>query len=258
MKTIDNTIKYYELLMIYNNTEVFFNYSLPSGYHFEYYKDGDLLDWVNIHICSGEFTSIDSGIKIFHDFYDNFISELDKRCIFIVDDKNKEKVGTVTVSLLSQEEYGCLATVDWLAIKKKYQGKGLAKPLISKTISLANELGHKKILLHTQTTTWLAAKLYLDFGFEPLNVSDDFGWRILKTITNHKKLSSFHKLDNDEIYDKRNIEIEKELISIYGSDKFNYNVWYKDGRHDVEVYYNGFSDVYEYYYNDGKIKLVKK
>ena len=41
--------------------------------------------------------------------------------------------------------------------------KGLAKPLITKILEIANELDHKGIILHTQTTTWLAAKLYLDY-----------------------------------------------------------------------------------------------
>ena len=162
MKSYDNTIKYYELLMYYKDTSIYKKYSLPDGFHFEFYKDGNMKDWINIHIESGEFCAIEEGIMIFHDFYDTFIQELNKRCIFIVDDKTNEKVGTATVSLLSKEEFGYNGAVDWVAIKKDYQGKGLAKPLIAKILETANELEHKGIILHTQTTTWLAAKLYLD------------------------------------------------------------------------------------------------
>ena len=71
-------------------------------------------------------------------------------------------------------------------------------------IKLAKELGHKNIILHTQTTTWLAAKLYLDFGFEVLNNEEEIGWSILNTLINHDKLSNFKKIPLDEIYDKRN------------------------------------------------------
>lgn len=92
---------------------------------------------------------------IFHDSYDTFIQELNKRCIFIVDDKTNEKVGTATISLLSKEYFGYNSAVDWVAIKKDYQGKGLARPLITKILEIANELEHKGIILHTQTTTWL-------------------------------------------------------------------------------------------------------
>lgn len=89
-----------------------------------------------------------------------------------------------------------------VAIKKDYQGKGLAKPLITKVLEIENELEHKGIILHTQTTTWLAAKLYLDFGFNILNKN---GWNILKTLTNHPTLNKFETLKIEEVYDKRNI-----------------------------------------------------
>ena len=169
MNPLDNKIKYYELLMKYDNTSIFKKYELPNEFHFEYYKPGDEQEWVDIHIESGEFTSIKQGLEWFHMFYDSFIEELNKRCIFIVDNITNEKIGTATVSLLKEKEYGYDAAIDWVAIKKQYQGRKLSKPLIAKYIEIARKLGHKKIILHTQTTTWLAAKIYLDYGFEILN-----------------------------------------------------------------------------------------
>lgn len=255
MKSLDNKIKYYELLMKYDDTNSFKEYSLPDGYHFENYKEGDEYEWVNIHISSGEFTSIDRGLKYFHDFYDSFINELHKRCIFIVNDETNQKVGTVTVSLLKNPEYGYTGAVDWLAIKKEYQGKGLSKPLISKTIELSKELGHNSIILHTQTTTWLAAKLYLDYGFEILNIEEKEGWDILKTLTNHPKLEKYNIMDIELIYDPRNVEIEKQLTELYKTDDFNYEVWYKNGLHNVYTCVNGISYEYEYFIEGNKITL---
>ncbi len=255
MRTLDNTIKYYELLMIYNDTSKYKHYNLPVGFHYEFYQNGDEYDWIDIHIESGEFTSIDLGMKYFHDFYDSFYGELNKRCLFIIDNKTGEKVGTATISLLKNKEFGCKAAVDWVAIKKSYQGKHLARPLISKFISVANELGHDKLILHTQTTTWLAAKLYLDFNFEPLNINEITGWRILKTLTNHPKLENLKVVSNDIIYDKRNIEIEKQLREIYNTDDFNYSVWYKNGLHNVYTYCNGKTYEYEYFEDKNKIRL---
>ena len=255
MKTIDNKIKYYELLMCYDDTSKYKKYELAKGFHYSFYKPGDELDWVDIHIKSGEFTSIEQGLEWFHKFYDYFLDDLYRRCIFIVDDETNEKVATVTVSLLKKKEYGYEAAIDWLAIKKEYQGRGLAKPLISKFIELSKELGYKKIMLHTQTTTWLAVKLYLDLGFEILNKKEINGWNIIKTLTNHEKLSDYKCVSKDEIFDKRNIEIEKILINIFGTDKFNYNVWHKDNQHSVYVYNNNQTYEYEYYYINGKIEL---
>ncbi len=112
-------------------------------------------------------------------------------------------------------------------------------------------------MLHTQTTTWLAAKLYLDARFEPLNTEEKIGWRILKTLTNHEKLKDIEKVNDDVIYDKRNIEIEKQLCDIYKTTDFNYSVWYKNGLHNVYVWCDGVSDEYEYFEENNKIRLEK-
>lgn len=215
MKTIVKTLKYYELLMTYNDTSVAKEYQLPANYHYEFYKPGAEKDWISIHISSGEFTSKKTALKYFHQYYNSFYSELNKRCIFIVNNQG-EKIATATVSPLS-EEVPYTATVDWLAIKKEYQGKGLAKPLISRTIKLANELGNKNLFLHTQTHTWLAAKLYLDLGFVPYEVTKDniIGWQILKTLTNHPTLKELTALKETEIYDSEALLILTKLERLH-------------------------------------------
>ena len=256
LKPIDNTIKYHELLMKYEDTSVVERHELPDGFKFEFYKSGDELEWVNIHIESGEFTAVEEGLKYFHEFYNSFIGELDKRCIFIVAKDTGEKIGTATISLLRRPELNFVASVDWVAIKKRYQGRHLAKPLVTKFIEIANELGHENLMLHTQTTTWLAAQIYLDMGFEPVNTEEKYGWRILKTITDHEKLVSLKPLENEEILDKRNIQIEQKLSELYGTKDFNYTVWYKNKAHHVHTYVKETHYEYKYYEDgDGNITL---
>ena len=99
--------------------------------------------------------------------------------------------------------------------------------------------------------------MYLDAGFEPLNTNELLGWKILKKLTNHKKLKDFEEANDEEMYDMRNIEIEKQLNDIYGKDYYNYSVWYKNGLHNVYVYSNGISYEYEYFEENDKIKLEK-
>ena len=255
MKAYDNRIKYIELLMKYDDISDYKKYELPEGFHYEFYKPGDEEELVMIHIESGEFTSVEMGLKCFHDFYDSFIEELPKRCVFIVDNVTGEKVGTATISLLTEPEQGYNGAVDWVAIKKRYQGRHLAKPLISKFMEIANNVGHSKLILHTQTNTWLAGKLYLDYGFEILNKEEKLGWSILKTLTNHSKLEEFDFLTQDELLDGRNVEIERQLTEMYGTEDFNYGVCYKDGLHNVYTYLNGITNEYEYFIEDGKIRL---
>lgn len=246
MDTIEKTLEYHELLMTYSDTSKYNNNELPNGFHYEFYKPGDEKDWAMIHIKSGEFMSLEEGLKTFHDFYDSFIDELSKRLFFVVNE-NGEKVGTATISLLKEKEYGYDAVVDWFAIEKKYQGYHLSKLMINKFIRLSNELGHKKLLLHTQTHTWLAAKLYLDLGFEPFNIEKDIkGWQILKTITNHKKLKNISKISKEDMYFDIALKTKAKLDELFGCN-YEYSIWHKNGRHDVEVNYNDKLYKFKYY-----------
>lgn len=257
MKNIEKTLLYYELLMIYNDTSNYLQYELPNGYHYEFYKNGDEDAWVKIHISSMEFGSYKKGLEYFHDFYDDFINELPKRCIFIVDDNTGEKIGTATISPLKNKEYGYDAAVDWVAIKKEHQRFGLSKPLISRFIKLANELGHEKLILHTQTHTWLAAKIYLDVGFIPFKVEDSLlGWQILKTITNSKILNNIDKIPYNSMFSDTAIKIYNKLEKSFNDD-FSYEIWYKNGRNDVYVYHDGVEYSYKYYEKENEIILLE-
>jgi len=256
MRSIDKTLEYHELLMTYNATSKYNKHELPDGYKFEFYKAGDEFEWVNIYLQTGEFTDYEYAWKIFHEFYDSFIDDLNKRCIFIVN-KDGKKVGTATISKLDEEEYGYNAVVDWVAISKEYQGKGLARPLISRLLQLANELGHTKVLLHTQTHTWLAAKLYLDEGFEPFKVEENYkGWQILKKLTNHPKLENIRDIETDEIYSKTAISIYNKLQGMFTGD-FEYSIWHKNGRNDVEVNYKTILYKFKYEIIDNDVVLKK-
>ena len=80
-------------------------------------------------------------------------------------------------------------------------------------------------------------------------------WSILKTLTNHPKLKDYNIVPKDAIFDKRNIEIERQLTEIYGTDKFNYSVWHKNELHNVYTYFNGTPYEYEYFIKDGFLEL---
>lgn len=47
---------------------------MPSGFDYEFYKPGDSIEWAIIHMKSGEFMSMEEGLKIFKDFYYSFIA----------------------------------------------------------------------------------------------------------------------------------------------------------------------------------------
>ena len=254
MNTIEKTLEYHELLMVYEDTSKFKDDTLPEGFYYEFYQPGDEEEWSWIHIKSGEFMSMEEGIKTFHDFYDSFIEELPRRLFFVVNSKG-EIVATATISRLEEPEFGYNAAVDWFAIKKEYQGFKLSKPMIKKFIKLAHELGHHKIILHIQTHTWLAAKLYLDLGFEPFHVLDNLkGWQILKTITDHPKLPYINGINEKDMYFDVALKVKAILDQRFGNE-YEYSIWYKNGRQDVEVDYKDTLYKFKYYNENNHFRL---
>lgn len=250
MKAIEKTLEYHELLMVCNdlNQKI---YSLPKGYTFEFFNSEQDVDaWADIHISSGEFTSKERAKDIFHLFYDKFKHELSKRCFFIVFEN--EKIATATISPTDEHGYKCV--IDWLAIKREFQGQGLGKPLISKCLQVAKELGYDKVLLHTQTHTWLAAKLYLDLGFELFLTNLDVkGWQILKTITNHPKLKDFAAISESEMFDQLALNIVAQLNKRHHD--YDYEIWYKNNQNDVYVNENGKFFHYKFFDNGKRLEI---
>lgn len=91
--------------------------------------------------------------------------------------------------------------VHWVAARKDYKGKHLSKPLISETLKQMKRLGHKKTLLRTQTHTWLAVKVYMDMGFEPYKIEENYlGWQIIKKLTNHNKIQNVENIEENDMY----------------------------------------------------------
>ena len=253
LSNIEKTLEYHELLMTRELKNIP-NYILPSGFTFCFWDNDKLIDdWIKIHIDTGEFNCIEEAYKIFHSFYDNFYTELSSRCLFIKD-SNGEIVATSTVSPADEFGYNCV--IDWFAISPKAQGKKLSKALLTKTLNVAKSLGYDKILLHTQTHTWLAAKIYLDFGFEPFENQNTKGWDILKTITNHQKLNKYKTLNEEQLFDPLIIKIKNELDKIHKN--YFYSVWYVNGRNDVFVRQDKNFFKYKYQLEKDTVSLIKQ
>ena len=58
MEAIEKKLEYHELLMTLDTLDNIKMYELPDGFSYIFWQnENDLLDWTNIHIKSGEFTS---------------------------------------------------------------------------------------------------------------------------------------------------------------------------------------------------------
>lgn len=246
MNNIERTLKYHDLYM-YHDLNHISSFDLPEGYHYEFFQKGDELEWAKIEMSAGEVLTIEEGLNAFNKSFGEHYDEMSKRCLFIVNQKN-EKVGTSTAYFTNDTT----GKVHWVAILKEEQGNHLSKPLINKTLSLLKELGYKDTLLHTQTHTWLAVKIYLDLNFKPYQLENRLeGWRIIKTITNHPQLQDIQNIDL--IYDELLISIHEFIKSNYPHSI--YKIW--DKLNLFKVKYNNEIITYEYTYANQKLTTKK-
>lgn len=253
MNSIDRTLKYVDLYLVHNDLDNIKEYKLPDGYKFVHFQDGSEKDWVEIELSSGEFLTFEEGMKAFNHYYGSHYEELKKRCIFIENAKG-EKIATSTAFYLENPVDGITGNVHWVSIKKEYQGKYLSKPLICETLKQMRKLGHKKTLLHTQTHTWLAVKVYLDMGFVPYKMEDHYlGWQIIKKLTNHDKLSSIDDIMISDMYNSLYIQVY-ELLKSNFAEPFIYKVW--DSLDSIiGVNANGKVHYYKYCFEKEKLKI---
>ncbi len=196
----DSRLKYYHLLMQLAADVEIPEYPLPDGYAFTTYADGDRDTWIAIEQSAKEFDSYAQGLDAWARYYSRFTDRLPGRMLFITA-PNGEKVATATAFFDPKAPDGD-GWLHWVAVRRDHQGKGLARPLISRTLRRLRELGYGKLYVSTQTTTWVAARLYMDFGFRPTaeNWKESLlGWRILKTLTHHPALSALEPLSLTEM-----------------------------------------------------------
>lgn len=221
-KTLTNTpenpdnhevcLKYFEILMERDASEDITEYPLPEGFRFVFYKPGDKKDWIEIEMSAREFVLPEEGEDAWERYYGGKEEELENRMIFI-EDSNGEKVATAT-AFYEPSDAKNVGWLHWVAVKRSYQGRGLSKPLISFTLRQLVRLGYDWMKVPTQTTTWVAAKIYLDFGFRPIpenGVRSREGYQILRTLTHHPSLIEFDFAPYEKIWDTRMTALKKEL-----------------------------------------------
>ncbi len=197
----DARIRYYELMLeadISRMEEI----PLPPGYAYMFYRHGDRDKWIGIEQSAKEFSSVSEGLEAWKRFYETREDELCSRMVFVVN-KAGEYVATATafydIRGIDQSGDGWL---HWVAVRRDEQGKGLSKPLISHVLSIMRQLGYSRAKIPTQTTTWLACKVYLDLGFRPIEknfIRNRDGWRIIKRLTNHPALQQLDAAEDGEV-----------------------------------------------------------
>lgn len=199
----DERIRYIPLLLERGNLDDLPAYPLPAGYRFAFYQPGDEAAWVDIELSVNEVQSAAHGREVWARYYGAHVAELPGRMLFI-EDARGEKLATASayfdIDAPGPSDTGWL---HWMAVRRDAQGRGLARPMIARTLTTLRELGYARARISTQTTTWVACRMYLDFGFQPTRESargNRDGWRIVKALTDHPALRGFDAADTGLIY----------------------------------------------------------
>ena len=198
----DSRIRYIDLLLERPDLDNIPEAELPEGYRFVFYQPGDRDAWIEIEQSAKELHDYDHGVRTWERYYGGLEDTLHNRMIFI-ENAQGEKVATATAYYDANGELPPeRGQVHWVAVRRDHQGRGLARPLISQVLKVMKQRGHTQAMLHTQTTTWVAVKLYLNFGFRPIPENAETnrdGWRIIKALTNHPALAAFDAAAEEEI-----------------------------------------------------------
>jgi GNAT superfamily N-acetyltransferase len=197
---VDHSVPFYDLFMLFRDLSHVQDIPLIGGYSFRYFDgtDSDIRQWAEIVASSGDVPSIADAYKGFETYFRPHIDTLSKRCIFLLSPED-EPIGTATAFFLVPEQPGLpeiaanpeamppevTGHLHWVAIREEHKRKGLSKPMIARAMRIMYQLGHKAAFLHTQTPSWLAAKIYLDLGWEPFRFvqsDENFakGWGIVR------------------------------------------------------------------------------
>lgn len=154
-------------------------HSLPEGFYLDFFQEGDEADWVHLETVTDEFPNEEKAWARFNREFGNRLEEFSKRCLFLKNEKD-EIIGTTTAwyGKIAGEEMG---RIHWVSLLPKYQGQGLAKPILSGAMKVLAQY-HDKAYLDSETKNYKAINLYLQYGFKPYfyEETDREAWKILE------------------------------------------------------------------------------
>ena len=163
---IDTSIPYYPLIMSKTDTDIYPKHSLPNGYEFVFYKEGDARKWAEIQTAVGSFGSVERGIEVFiRDFIENHPLSAEERVLFVRDEKGEY---IATAALWDGDHFGSREQrIHWVAVHDAHSGKGIAKAMMTCLMELYRSLGYNGfIYLTTGTRNYPAVAIYERFGFK--------------------------------------------------------------------------------------------
>lgn len=181
-------MKRIKLKMFRDNLENIPQFDLPEGYSIRKFREGDEIEWAKIETAAEEFKTVADALKRFDKEFGSNIEEMKHRCLFI-ENEDGEAIGTTSAWFGDLDGTGeQKGRIHFVAIKPEYQGKKLSKPLLTAALNTLIKENHNKVYLTTQTTSYQAINMYLNYGFEPYDPTGDDreGWSLMEEVLNRK------------------------------------------------------------------------
>lgn len=163
------------------------DYSLPEGFTLRLFQEGDQIEWSRVETAAGEFENKEKALERFNREFGSHLDEFQKRCLFI-ENKEGKVIGTTTAWYGNYEKTDeVIGRIHWVSLVPEYQGKGLSKPLLTEAMKTLAKY-HTEAYLTSQTTSYKALNMYLDYGFKPVirDEADEKAWRIVEEKLNRK------------------------------------------------------------------------
>ena len=184
-------MEYIRVTMIRKDLEEIPSFDFPEGFRCRSFKPGDEEIWADIEFQVAVFESRDKALERFREEFEPFLEEFENRCHF-VENAEGECVGTATAwydPSFQGQNYGRL---HWVGIIPEYQGKNLARPLVCRAMNRL-AASHDRAYLVTQTTRLNAIRIYLDFGFQPLILTENCprAWQLVARLVKDPRLEPY-------------------------------------------------------------------
>jgi GNAT superfamily N-acetyltransferase len=174
---IDKTVKYIGIIMEKHDASIYPKYELPEGFSFARYQPGFDKQWALLNFEVDHTETLERAEKIFREEFLEYDSEaLKEKMVFAVDDETNNLAGVGAVwdgNLFGEIQQ----RLHWIAVSSKYQNRGIAKAVISKLFDIYNDLGYNGyIYLTSQTWSYKALNIYMQFGFKPYMSEQPVNW----------------------------------------------------------------------------------
>lgn len=154
-------------------------FELEEGFRLRGHEAGDDCAWVDLHLAADRYSEISPDL--FWNEFGRDESALRQRQLYLLAGDG-QVIGTASAWFGSEALGRHLGRIHWVAIHPDWQGRGLAKPLLSAACRRLAALGHRESYLKTSSARVEAINLYLSFGFRPkaMKPEDGQAWEELK------------------------------------------------------------------------------